>query len=605
MRRWQAVKAEATALADAARNVKGRAHAKLRDELQGKMLAWVDELTSVKILDPACGSGNFLYLALRRLLDLWHEARVFSAEHGLATFLEKQVNPTQLFGLEINIYAQELASVVVWIGYLQWLNEHAIGWPTEPILRKLDNIQHRDAILTQDNSGNSIEPKWPAVDFIIGNPPFLGGKRLRIELGNEYVDALFSVYDERVPRQADLVVYWFEKARALVEAGKVKRVGLLATQSIRAGASLKVLQKIASTGGIFMAWSDRPWVLEGAAVRVSIVAFDDGSESSVHLNGSPTDHINSDLTSGLDLTTALPLSENSSLAFQGVTPIGPFKISADLGTRFLSAPLNPNGLPNSKVVRPCLDADDITSRSSNGYIIDFGTDMTQSDAALFELPFEYVKKVVRPAREDARSGVGLPWWIHQRPRPEMRQALVGLTRYLASPRVSKHRLFVWVNSETLADSRVVVVAREDDYFFGVLSSKIHELWSLATCTWHGVGNDPTYVIEKCFETFPFPWPPGAESKDSPLVQDIAEAARELIAKRDCWLNPVDASAEELKTRTLTNLYNDYPEWLADAQHKLDEAVLKAYGWPALLTDSELLGRLLALNQERSAVVANP
>ena len=138
---------EPPALAEAAEVAKGRAHAKLRNELQEKVVGWMEELSAVRILDPACGSGNFLYLALRRMLDLWHEARLFAAAHGLPTFIEKQVHPQQLFGLETNIYAQELASVVVWIGYLQWLNEHGIGWPVEPILRKLDNIQHRDAIL--------------------------------------------------------------------------------------------------------------------------------------------------------------------------------------------------------------------------------------------------------------------------------------------------------------------------------------------------------------------------------------------------------------------------------------------------------------------------
>lgn len=186
-RRWAAVKKEALALAAAAENEKGMAYRRLRKQLQDTILNWVEELSEIRVLDPACGSGNFLYLALRRMLDLWHEVRVFCAEHGLPTFLEKQVHPSQLYGLEINVYAQELASAVVWIGYLQWLNQNGIGWPTEPILRRLDNIQHRDAILAHDADGKPKEPAWPQADFIIGNPPFLGGKRLRIELGNDYV----------------------------------------------------------------------------------------------------------------------------------------------------------------------------------------------------------------------------------------------------------------------------------------------------------------------------------------------------------------------------------------------------------------------------------
>ncbi len=213
--RWQAVKAEAIALAEAAEEQKGTAYVKLRAQIQEKLYAWLEELSRLRILDPACGSGNFLYLALRRMLDLWREVYLFSAEHGLPTLLPHQVHPSQLYGLETNIYAHELASVVVWIGYLQWLNDNSIGWPTEPILRKLDNIRHGDAILTHDANGKPKEPAWPEAEVIIGNPPFLGGKRLRTELRDSYVEELFRVYAGRVPPEADLVTYWFEKARAV------------------------------------------------------------------------------------------------------------------------------------------------------------------------------------------------------------------------------------------------------------------------------------------------------------------------------------------------------------------------------------------------------
>lgn len=198
LRRWAAVKAEAAALteaaerealAEAAAKKKGPAYPKLRKQLQDTLLNWVEELSKVRILDPACGSGNFLYLALRRMLDLWQEVRLFSAAHGLPTsFITYQVHPSQLHGLEKNVYAHELASVVVWIGYLQWLKENGIGMPTEPILRHLTNIQHRDAIL--DFDGNPVEPEWPEVDFIIGNRPFLGDKKMRAELGDDYVNSL-------------------------------------------------------------------------------------------------------------------------------------------------------------------------------------------------------------------------------------------------------------------------------------------------------------------------------------------------------------------------------------------------------------------------------
>lgn len=275
--RWAAVKAEAASLDVKAANAKGATYTKLRGQLQATLYAWVKELSRIRILDPACGSGNFLYLALKRMLDLWQEARIFAADHGLPTVLPEQVHPSQLYGLELDTYAHELASMVVWIGYLQWLQEHGMGVPTEPILRKLDNIQHRDAILAHDNEGCPVEASWPEADFIIGNPPFLGGKRLRTELGDVYVESLFRVYEGRVPQESDLVTYWFEKARVQIANKKANSAGLLATQAIRGGMNRKVLEKILESGGIFSAWSDRTWVLNGANVHISLICFDDGS----------------------------------------------------------------------------------------------------------------------------------------------------------------------------------------------------------------------------------------------------------------------------------------------------------------------------------------
>jgi type II restriction/modification system DNA methylase subunit YeeA len=598
-RRWAEVKAKATILAEEAKNAKGRAHAKLRDELQEKVFRWMEELSVVRILDPACGSGNFLYLALRRMLDLWHEARIFSAEHGLPTFIEKQVHPQQLFGLETNIYAQELASVVVWIGYLQWLNEHAIGWPVEPILRKLDNIQRHDAILTHDTKGNPLEPEWPEVDFIIGNPPFLGGQKMRRALGDEYVEALRSVFHERVPGTADLVTFWFEKARQQIANGGAKRAGLLSTNSIRNGGSNHVLQRISASGRIFMAWSDRDWILDGAAVRVSIIGFDAESTGGGVLDGESVPKINADLTSGTDLSNVPRLIENAGLSFQGPVKVGPFDIPGSLATKMLASP-NPHGKPNSEVVKLTINADDITGNARNEWTIDFG-DMEIAEAALFEAPFEYVKAHVKPVRDENPEKQRRDyWWRLGRSGGDLKEARKGKSRIVLTPRVAKHRIFVWSTVDIIPDTRVYAFTRDDDYFFGILQSRIHEAWTLHTCSWHGVGNDPTYNNTTCFETFPFPWAPGHEPKDSSVVENIAAAARELVEKRDGWLRPLDATEDELKNRTLTNLYNVRPEWLEGLHRKLDEAVFTAYGWPATLTDAEILERLLKLNHERTA-----
>jgi type II restriction/modification system DNA methylase subunit YeeA len=601
--RWQAVKAEALALVDSSAKLpKGAAYNKLRAQMQDKLYAWLAELSAVRILDPACGSGNFLYLALRRMLDLWREVYLFSAEHGLPTVLPHQVHPSQLYGLETNVYAHELASVVVWIGYLQWLNDNGIGWPTEPILRKLDNIQHRDAILSHDADGKPVEPAWPDAEFIIGNPPFKGGKLLRTELGDSCVDELFRVYEGRVPQEADLVTYWFEKARAQIATRKTGRAGLLATQGIRGGANRTALERILESGGIFMAWSDRNWILDGANVHVSIVGFDSGKQTERRLDGKPVVSIHANLTSEANTTTAEILAENAGLCFMGTTKVGAFDIPPDLARKMLTAPLNPNGFSNKNVVKPWVNAMDLTRRLRGMFIIDFGATMPEPEAALYELPFEYLRQNVYAKRtENNREGYRTKWWLHGEPRPDLREALGGLKRFIATPGVAKHRLFVWLSSEVLPDHAVFAYARDDDYFFGVLHSRLHEVWARAQGTQlREVESGFRYTPTSTFETYPFPWPPGHEPQDSPLVEAIAEAARELVAKRDAWLNPPDASAEELKRRTLTNLYNARPSWLAEAHRKLDAAVFAAYGWPVTLTDAELLERLLALNHERAA-----
>lgn len=582
-RRWAAVKKEALTLAaaseterraEASVRKKGTAYPKLRKQLQDVLLDWVEELSKIRVLDPACGSGNFLYLALRRMLDLWHEVRVFCAEHGLPTFLEKQVQPAQLYGLEVNVYAQELASVVVWIGYLQWLKQNAIGWPTEPILRRLDNIQHRDAIFTRDAKGDATQPEWPQADFIIGNPPFLGDKKMRGELGDEYVDGLRALYADRVPGGADLVTFWFERARAEIEEGRAKRAGLIATNSIRMVGNRPILERILDSGGIFMAWSDRPWILDGAAVRVSIVGFDDGSQKERVLDGMPVTAIHADLTASADVVSAVALPENAGLCFLGIMKGGPFDVTAEQASAMLAAPLNPNGRPNSDVVKRRLIGRDIVQGSQDGWLIDF-LDRSEKEAALYELPFEYVIRTVKPLRDKNRDALMRQnWWLHGRSRPALRERLVGLDRCVVTPEVAKHRIFVWMSTDVVADHTCHVIARADDYTFGVVHSRLHEAWSLSQGAWMGVGNDPRYSSARTFETFPFPWPPGKEPKGSPLVNAIAEAARELVEKRDAWL--------------------------AEAHRKLDEAVFAAYGWPATLTDAEPLERLLQLNHERAA-----
>ncbi len=607
---------------------------KAERDAQAVFLTFLEKLKAFKILDPACGSGNFLYLALRALKDLEHRANLDAEALGLHRQISIECSPANVLGIEINTYAAELARVTVWIGEIQWMLKNGYPIRKNPILQPLDHIENRDAILNADGS----EAQWPAVNVIIGNPPFLGDKKMRSELGDEYTEALRKCYAERVPGGADLVTYWFEKSRAQIEAGNCQLAGLVATQSVRKGLNQKVLARICDTTRIFNAWSDEEWINEGAAVRVSLVCFGSLSlweraegEGAV-LDGKAVENIHADLTAaeGLNLTSAKPLDENTKVAFIGTQKNGPFDIPGDMARQWLKQP-NPNRQSNSDVVRPWLNGMDITRRTSDTWIVDFGVEMTEQEVARYELPYLYGIQHIKPLRTGKREErANEKWWLHQRPRPDLRAALAPLKRYIATPRVAKHRVFVWLDVSVLPDSRLCAIAREDDVVFGALCSHIHEIWALANASMHGVGNDPTYNAKSCFETFPFPegLTPNLDPADytNPSSAEIAIAAQELNKLRETWLNPLEwtdwvrtpeeekagyplrpiakpVHEADLKKRTLTNLYNARPAWLNNAHKALDAAVAKAYNWNDYtpeMPDEEILRRLLALNLARSA-----
>jgi hypothetical protein len=599
-REWVEVRSEAESVRPQWETASGTAKQRLQNRMEGGLFDFADRLAHIKVLDPAAGSGNFLYVALKSLKDLEKEVLVYANGVGL-TPPELGVSPAQLYGIEKDPFAAELAQVVVWIGYLQWLYTNGLPPPPEPILQTLDTIQCRDAILEIDDQGRPVEPEWPAADVIVGNPPFLGDKRMRAELSDPYVEHLRGLYSGRVPGGADLVTYWFERARSAIANGKTKRVGLLSTNSIRYGENRRVMERIKQSGDIFMAWRDRQWVLNGAAVRVSMVGFDNGSESVRTLDDVSVTQINPDLTARIDVTAARTLQENQGVVFLGMMKAGPFDLSAEVAETLLGVPKNANGRYNCDVVKRRLGGQDVTGRPRNGWVIDFGVDTTEDAAACYESPFAHVLTHVKPLRDqNRRAGMRRKWWIHGEPRRALRQALHGLSQCIVTPEVAKHRVFTWMSTATVPDHTLHVFARDDDYFFGMLHSRIHEVWSLAQCNFMGMGNDPRYNSSRTFGTFPLPWAPGDECQDDPLVEAIAVAARGLVTVRDAWL--AGAAYPELPTekRTLTNLYNARPDWLDEAHRQLDAAVLHAYGWPRDLSDEEILARLLALNLERAA-----
>ena len=608
---------------------------------------FLKRLGEVRVLDPACGSGNFLYVSLKALKDLESHVHRYFARLNLP--FADVVTPRQLFGIEKDPFAAKLAHVVVWIGYLQWRYEDA-GVLTAvshvpqhkreirtPILNDktkagASRILNDDAILRYAADGQPYEPEWPAADVIMGNPPFLGSRKLRAELGDKYVNDLNRLYSARLNGLTpDLSCYWFEKSRRQIAVKSAGRVGLISTNSIRGGSNRVVLTKIKETGDMFLAWSDRQWILAGAAVRISVVGFDDGSDQAHILDGVSVPTINSDLTAGVPIAEAKLLVENKKLAFQGVIARGPFNIDESLASKMIADANADPGFENKRVIRKIVNARDITSRTNTTFIIDFGANMPLETARKYKIPFQHLEEKVKPVREKTKQVQSQQiWWRFWNPRPEMRKALVSLERFIVTPTVSKHRLFVWQPKEILADHQLIVFARDDDYFFGVLHSYINECWSLRMGTWLGKGNDPRYTPTTTFETFPFPWAPGTEPTADPRVLSISAAAKALNEERALWLNPPDLTGASLSKRTLTNLYNALEKyrqlqaagspWLvsdADPATKfaprlaalhtaLDAAVLAAYGWPELATalrtaagDEELLRRLLALNGERA------
>ena len=533
------------------------------------------------VLDPACGSGNFLYLAYRELrrieaslaarADELARAEGRAEQTGLSAFFPLQ----NMRGIEIEQFGVDLARVTLWMGHRLAVEELGLDESTLP-LANLSGIRRADA----------LQVDWPEADAIISNPPYHGSQNLRKVLEEDYVEWLKDHFRCGLK---DLCVYWFR--RAAEEMRPNDRAGMVGTNSIsqnRArGASLNY---VVEKGGVITdAVSRQKWPGE-AVVNVSIVNWvhqPTHPPDEFRLDGEPVVGINTRLReSRLPIEEYEVLPANSGRSFQGPIPAGSFYLDAEQANELLAG----SEADYSDVVRPYLIGDDITEEPEQRprrFIVDFGF-MSLEEAMRYPAALDFVKKEVKPDRDKNRDErFRRYWWRFGRPRGEMRTAIEPLTRYIAGNRIGKRFLFCWVEPQVCPSDLTNVFAFEDDYAIAVLTSSIHAAWAYSESS--TLEDRPRYTSTSCFE--PFPWP----QADADLRAELGNVAKRLLERRQaiCVGNEIG----------LTDLYNQVDEgaWreVRSLHDELDQAVARAYGWrPEVAADPlEAKARLAALHAE--------
>ena len=590
-------------------------------------------LCGLRILDPACGTGNFLYVSLELLKRLEGEVLDalfnFRGNQKLAELSGLSVDPHQFLGLELNPRAAGIAELVLWIGYLQWHFRTDGGIPAEPILRDFKNIEQRDAVL--DHSGTKPRrPKWPEVEFIVGNPPFIGGKYLRERLGDEYVENLWTAHPE-MNDSADFVMYWWDHAATLLvrKSSPLRRFGFVTTNSITQVFQRRVVERYLSARvpvSLVHAIPDHPWTKalpDSAAVRIAMTVAELGKkegvlEKAIEESGLDTDApvirfsqergtINADLSIGIDLSRTHALKSNEGLGSRGMTLHGPgFIVTPEQAVKLgLGSRAN-----LEKYIRPYLNGRDITAKPRGVMVIDlFGL---TSDEVRQKFPevYQHLLITVKPERDDnPRSYRRENWWLFGEVLPQLRKAIVNLPRFIVTPATQKHRFFTFIKGDIVPDDALIVLASDDAFILGVMhSSTFYKWFSLTAST---LEDRPRFIKSTCFDPFPFP---NATESQQTKIRAIAE---ELDAHRKSVL------ADRSKNLTLTGLYNvreairakgvaglDEKERrvmddglvliLNELHDRLDAEVAQAYGWDAGLPGAEILSRLVALNKARLA-----
>ena len=628
--------------------------------------AFLKELRSLRILDPACGSGNFLYVTLDLLKSL--EAEVVTRlvdVVGKAQLGLEQINPSQFLGIEINPRAAAIAELVIWIGYLQWhFKRFGTAAPPEPILQKFNNIEYRDAVLADDGKEPDIDSvtkkprtrwggrmmkhlvtdedvpdptdqipiyryinprpaEWQEADYIVSNPPFIGNRRMRETLGDGYAETLRQVY-QNVPDTVDYVMYWWHKAAELAGVGKIKRFGLITTNTIRQVWQRKIIDfHLTCKNPIRLIFSipDHPWLDGGAAVRIAmtvaeidnpkkplriaqlstVVAEGEGetpedSAVQIEVRSHNVGKIFSNLQSGADVTEARFLKSNSQLASRGVMLCG----SGFIVEQSDFSQVEP------EVLFPYLNGRDLMQSPRNVKVIDLLGFTLEEVQQHYPKAYQRILQKVKPQRETKRDiNLREKWWLFERPRPELRGSLKKLERYIATVQISKYCIFIFVDAEVIPDQRIIAIALEDAYYLSILSSRVHICWALAA---GGTLEDrPCYNNSVCFDPFPFPDPtPSLKQKIRDLGERLDTHRKQVQAQHpDVTITGMYNLLEKLRAgQPFTNKDREYNDkalvsTLKQIHDELDAAVLDAYGWHHDISDEEILERLVALNAERA------
>lgn len=641
--RWTAVQAEVLQLLGAPRKQdRAVAARKLRE-----FHAW---LRGLRFLDPACGSGNFLYVTMHAVKRI--EFEVISLLHDIEGGGElrlDEVGPWQFHGIEVKEWAREIAELTLWIGFHQFWKSHHSVQPPEPILKDTGTLEFRDAALawdskTEDPSRARPDPtprisdpvtgrlvpdpkrtlsyveyrgarpaKWPRADFIVGNPPYLGQGRQREAFGDGYVDALRGAYPE-LPDSVDYVMYWWYRAAREVAAGRTIRAGLITTNTIVQPQNRAVIAEV-SERGARVAWAvpDHPWVdgTDAAAVRVAmtVIAREPEAarlvtvdESARVVREEDVARLNADLTAHADVATAagLPLRANTGLASPGFKLHGAgFILEAGEANKLVGADSS-----LSRIIRPYLNGRDLTSRPRGVFVIDFAT---RGEAEARETPvlFDLVRSRVKPER-DANNDRSTreKWWRFGRNREEIRPALAELSRFIATPETAKHRFFVFLDHEVAPDNMLIVIALDDPFALGVLSSRIHVLWALAA---GGTLEDrPRYNKTVCFDPFPFPdAPPALRRQIATVAENLDRHRKEALARAESvTMTGMYNVVEKLRTGEALSATEQEIHLTAacgvlrDLHDSLDQMVARAYGWEWALADGQVLDRIVRLHDER-------